>query len=58
MQLTYRGVKYNTTEPAVEIKETEEVAQYRGATYHLHQAIAQVVRSSKDVLIYRGAIVH
>ena len=56
MQLTYRGVKYNTTEPTVEIKEIQEVGHYRGATYHLHQAIAKVVRSA-DVLIYRGAVV-
>ncbi|MGB3768479.1 MAG: DUF4278 domain-containing protein [Phormidesmis sp.] len=58
MQLTYRGVKYNTTEPTVEIEETQEVAQYRGATYHLHRAITTVVRSTENVLIYRGAIVH
>ena len=56
MQLTYRGVKYNTTKPTVEIKEIQEVGHYRGATYHLHQAIAKVVRSA-DVLIYRGAVV-
>ena len=61
MQLIYRGVKYNTAEPTatngVEIKETQEVGHYRGATYHLHRAIANVIRSSEDVLIYRGAVV-
>ena len=57
MQLIYRGVKYNTTEPTVEIRETQEVGHYRGATYHLHQVISKVVRSTEDVLIYRGAVV-
>lgn len=57
MQLTYRGVKYNTTEPTVQIKETQEVGHYRGATYHFHQAITKLIRRSEDVLIYRGAVV-
>ena len=57
MQLIYRGVKYNTSEPAVEIKDTQEVGHYRGATYHIHKAITNLVRRTDDVLIYRGAVV-
>ena len=57
MQLTYRGVKYNTTEPKVEIKDTQEVGHYRGATYSIHGAIAASIRRSDDVLVYRGAVV-
>lgn len=33
MQLSYRGVKYNTSQPAIEITETQEIGHYRGATY-------------------------
>lgn len=61
MQLIYRGVKYNTAKPTatngVDVKEIQEIGHYRGATYHLRSAIANVIRSSEDVLIYRGAVV-
>lgn len=57
MQLIYRGVKYNTAEPTVQVKETQEVGHYRGATYPIHQAITKLIRRSEDVLIYRGAVV-
>ena len=39
MQLSYRGVKYNTTNPTVEVTETQEIGQYRGATYHVRRAV-------------------
>lgn len=57
MQLSYRGVKYNTTKPNVQIADTEELGHYRGATYHIHRAVAAPARRSSDVLKYRGAVV-
>ncbi len=58
MQLSYRGVKYNTSKSAVEVTETQEIGHYRGATYHMHRAVNTPARQSNDVLKYRGAIVH
>ena len=57
MQLSYRGVKYNTTKPAVQVTETEEIGHYRGATYHVRRAANAPAHRTKDVLKYRGAIV-
>ena len=57
MQLSYRGVKYNTNEPAVPVADTQEVGHYRGATYHVRRALKAPARRSDDVLKYRGAIV-
>ena len=57
MQLSYRGVKYNTNKPAVQVTETQEVGHYRGATYHVRRAVNTPARRSQDVLKYRGAIV-
>ena len=57
MQLSYRGVKYNTSKPAVDTVETQEIGHYRGATYHVRRAVNSVARKSNDVLKYRGAIV-
>lgn len=57
MQLSYRGVKYNTDQPAVQVTETQEIGQYRGATYHVRRAVSSVKRRTNDVLKYRGAIV-
>lgn len=57
MQLSYRGVKYNTSKPAVDVVETQEIGQYRGATYHVRRAANTAARKSNDVLKYRGAIV-
>ena len=57
MQLSYRGVKYNTSAPAVEVTETQEVGHYRGATYHVRRAARAAARKTNDVLKYRGAIV-
>ncbi len=57
MQLSYRGVKYNTTAPAVEVTETEEIGHYRGATYHVRRAVGAAARKTSDVLKYRGAVV-
>lgn len=57
MQLSYRGVKYNTSKPAVQVTETEEVGHYRGATYHVRKALNAPAARSTDVLKYRGAIV-
>lgn len=58
MQLSYRGVKYNTPKSAVEVIESKEVGQYRGAIYHVRRAVNVPARKSSDVLKYRGAIVH
>ena len=57
MQLSYRGVKYNTTKSAVGVTETQEIGHYRGATYHVRRAAAVPARRSEDVLKYRGAVV-
>jgi len=57
MQLSYRGVKYNTNKPNVPVTETHEIGQYRGATYHVRRALKMPARRSDDVLKYRGAIV-
>ena len=57
MQLSYRGVKYNTVQPAVGVTETQEIGHYRGATYHVRRATAVPAKRSGDVLKYRGAIV-
>ncbi len=57
MQLSYRGVKYNTTKPTVQVTETQEVGHYRGATYHVRRAVNVSARHSEDVLKYRGVIV-
>ena len=57
MQLSYRGVKYNTTKPNVKIADTQELGHYRGATYHIHRATNVPARRSGDVLKYRGAVV-
>ncbi|MGD1863653.1 MAG: DUF4278 domain-containing protein [Phormidesmis sp.] len=57
MQLSYRGVKYNTAKPAVQVTETQEVGHYRGATYYIHRAVNAPARRSEDVLKYRGAVV-
>ncbi|MGC1309059.1 MAG: DUF4278 domain-containing protein [Phormidesmis sp.] len=57
MQLSYRGVKYNTSKPAVEVTDTQEIGQYRGATYHVRRALNVPARTAKDVLKYRGVVV-
>ena len=57
MQLSYRGVKYNTSTPAVQVTETQEVGHYRGATYHVRRAARSAARKTSDVLKYRGAVV-
>jgi hypothetical protein len=58
MQLSYRGVKYDSAKSTVQVKETQEIGHYRGATYHLRRALNVPVRQTHDVLKYRGAIVH
>jgi hypothetical protein len=61
MQLSYRGVKYdsaNLSKSTVQVKETQEIGHYRGATYHLRRALNVPTRQTHDVLKYRGAIVH
>lgn len=58
VQLSYRGVKYSTSQSAVEVTETQEIGHYRGATYHVRRALSVPARRSGDVLKYRGAVVH
>jgi hypothetical protein len=60
MQLSYRGVKYDSAniKSAVQVKETQELGHYRGATYHLRRAFNIPARQTHDVLKYRGAVVH
>ena len=57
MQLSYRGVKYNTPQSAVGVTETQEIGHYRGATYHFRRVPAVPAKRSEEVLKYRGAIV-
>ncbi len=57
MQLSYRGVKYNTTHSTVQVTETQEIGHYRGGTYHIRRALSVPARHPEDVLKYRGAIV-
>ena len=57
MQLSYRGVKYNTNKSDVPVTDTQEIGHYRGATYHVRRALKMPARRSEDVLKYRGAIV-
>ncbi|MEL6161225.1 MAG: DUF4278 domain-containing protein [Cyanobacteria bacterium J06623_5] len=57
MQLSYRGVKYDTHKPAVKVTETQEIGHYRGATYHVRRAVNATAKRTTDVLKYRGAIV-
>ncbi len=58
MQLSYRGVKYNTNQATAKATETNEIGYYRGATYHIRRAVNVPACHSEDVLKYRGAIVH
>ncbi len=58
MQLSYRGVKYSTHKPAVEVIESQEIGHYRGATYHVRRVLNAPARKLSDVLKYRGAVVH
>ncbi len=57
MQLSYRGVKYNTTKTAVEVIETQEIGHYRGATYHVRRAVNLAPHKINGTLKYRGATV-
>ena len=58
MQLSYRGVKYNTSAPVIQVTATEEIGHYRGATYHVRRVAHAVVCKTNDVLKFRGAVVH
>ncbi len=58
MQLSYRGVKYNTNPTPTQVIETKEIGHYRGATYHVRRAVNIPAHRSEDVLKYRGATVH
>ncbi len=57
MQLSYRGVKYNSTDCTVQVTQTQEIGHYRGATYFVRRAVGVPARHPEDVLKYRGAIV-
>ncbi|MBE9062359.1 DUF4278 domain-containing protein [cf. Phormidesmis sp. LEGE 11477] len=57
MQLSYRGVKYNTHKSTVQATETQEIGHYRGATYHVRRVLGVPHHHSEDVLKYRGAVV-
>ena len=57
MQLSYRGVKYNTSKNVVEVIETQEIGHYRGAVYHIRRAVNLAPHKNNGTLKYRGAIV-
>ena len=57
MQLSYRGVKYNTSAPAVQVTETQDVGHYRGATYPVRRAARVAAHKTNDVLKYRGVVI-
>ena len=56
MQLSYRGIKYNVSNPAVDITDANVEGHYRGATYRIRQANNASAKRTQG-LIYRGAVV-
>ncbi|WP_017661086.1 DUF4278 domain-containing protein [Baaleninema simplex] len=54
MKLCYRGVRYDSTPPTLEMTESEILATYRGQSYHVtyprHMTVLQPVAEFK----YRG----
>ncbi|MFZ9738474.1 MAG: DUF4278 domain-containing protein [Prochlorotrichaceae cyanobacterium] len=54
MQLTYRGVAYEYTPPAVETKEGELAGRYRGLDWKFCNPTKQYVQQPSLDLVYRG----
>ncbi|MEM0979435.1 MAG: DUF4278 domain-containing protein [Cyanobacteria bacterium P01_H01_bin.58] len=54
MKLTYRGVQYDYTPPAVEMKTTAEVGKYRGVDIRFRTVQKNPVQQPTLDLIYRG----
>ena len=54
MQLTYRGVAYEYTPPAVETKEGELAGRYRGLDWKFCNPTKTYVQQPNLDLMYRG----
>ncbi len=54
MTLTYRGVNYEYTPPAVDMQPTEEVGQYRGLEWRFRNPKKVPVLQPNLNLMYRG----
>ncbi|MBE9076294.1 DUF4278 domain-containing protein [Romeria aff. gracilis LEGE 07310] len=54
MQLSYRGISYQSQTPAVSVTESPIMAKFRGHTYPVRQS-AQSTTTQLEVLTYRGA---
>lgn len=54
MKLTYRGVQYDYTPPAVETKETSDVGIYRGVDIRFRTVAKSPVQQPTLDLMYRG----
>lgn len=53
MELTYRGISYNSSNTAIETADTSITAKYRGQTYSIRTATVPATSTSKT-LKYRG----
>jgi len=53
MELTYRGISYNSDNTAIETVDTGITAKYRGQTYSIRTATVPATSTSK-MLKYRG----
>ncbi len=54
IELTYRGAKYETTAPDVEVSEGAIAGKYRGKIWRVHELQNGVTTTSKNIK-YRGA---
>ena len=57
MQLSYRGIKYNAPQSAVEVVDAQTTATYRGANYRVERASHGATQAHPEGLKYRGVIV-
>lgn len=55
MKLTYRGVQYDYTPPAVEMNHTAEAGKYRGVDIRFRSVKRNPVQQPTLDLVYRGA---
>ena len=54
MKLTYRGISYDYTPPAVQANSTEEVGKFRGVDIRFRTVKKAPVQQSTLDLVYRG----
>ena len=58
MKITYRGIDYDYTPPAVETAETSEVGTYRGVDIRFRTVKKAPVQQPSLDLVYRGVAYH